>query len=206
MNSAPPESSTVWQAYRLGFRLGCLSPFLHPKMPKLKPVFLLPLILWAGLLAAHAQQPRSLDILRDAILSGASKGSDVTLLRKGEVASKDKFAPPIRITYVAKTNSTDIRIGYAATQIIFNWRDDQAQLRIDGGPANGRHLHGAGKVPKNTFVTIVQEVTPTRMTLSVDGVQRASWDGDFSKVNEQVRVFPGDSVVTVRSIHAESLK
>ena len=154
----------------------------------------------------QAQQPKPVDILRDAILTSASKGSDITLLRKGEIASKDKFAPPLRITYVVKTNSTDIRLAYAANQIIFNWEMDQNVLRIDGGPADGRHVVGAGTVPKNAFVKIVQEVTPTRMTISIDGVQRASWDADFSKVSEQIRVFPLRSIVTVRSILAEPLK
>ena len=156
--------------------------------------------------STEAQQPRPIDLMRDAIVTSSSKGSEVILTRKGEVASKDKLKPPIRITYVAKTNSHDLRVSYAATQIIFNWGKDQQQLRIDGGPASGHHVHGAGKIPKNTFVTIVQEVTPSRMTISVDGVQRAVWDANFSKVEDQVRVFPADSTVVVRSITAEQLK
>jgi len=158
-----------------------------------------------GAMLAVAQPPmaKPIDILSDAIISNANKGPDVAMNRKGEVASKNKFKPPVRITYVAKTNGTDLRIGYAATQIIFNWERDQQQLRIDGGPADGRHVHGAGKIPKNTFVTIVQDVTPTRMTISVDGVARASWDADFSKVEDQVRVFPNNSIVTLRSMSVE---
>ncbi len=156
--------------------------------------------------ASGQSMPKPVDVLSDAIVSNANKGADVVMTHKGEVATKNSFRPPLRITYVAKTNTTDLRIGYAANQIIFNWKDSPQELRIDGGPANGRHVQGGGKIPKGTFVTIVQDVTPTRMTISVDGVIRATWDADFSGVNEQIRVFPNNSTVTVHSITVSQLK
>lgn len=155
---------------------------------------------------AFGQLPKGKALLRDALLTNASRGGDVKIRRRGEVASKDMLKPPVRITYVVKTDSTNIRLGYAADQIIFNWEQDKAQLRIDGGPAAGRHVHGAGGIPLNKFVTIIQEVTPQRMTVSVNGVERASWKADFSKVDEQVRVFTAGANLTIRSIHAEQLK
>ena len=149
---------------------------------------------------------RPIDVLRDAILLSATKGGDVTMIRRGEMASKSTFKPPVRITYVAKTNGNDLRIAYAANQIILNWKDNPQELRIDGGPADGRHVAGGGKIPKSTFVTIVQEVTPTQMTISVDGIRRAIWNADFSKVDEQIRVFPNESTVTVHSLTVEPLR
>lgn len=144
------------------------------------------------------------DILKDAKLTGASRHGNYISVKKGEeVASAKKFKPPVRITYVLKTDSTNIRLGYAADQIIFNWEQDQAQLRIDGGPADKRYKHGVGKVPAKKFVTIVQEVTPEKMTLSVEGVERASWEANFSGIDEQIRVFTGAATLTVKSIHVE---
>jgi len=169
----------------------------------MKPIFTSLLFCFALGASAWGQLPKGKDLLKDAILTNAHRASDITIQRKGEVASKAKLKPPVKITYVIKTDSTNIRLGYAADQIIFNWEQNRGQLRIDGGPAAGRHIDGVGEVPHNLFVTIVQEVTPERMTLSVNGVQRASWDADFSQVDQQVRVFTGGAILTIRSITAE---
>jgi hypothetical protein len=48
------------------------------------------------------------------------------------------FEAPVEFTIVAKTDSTN-RTGYAADQVMFNWELDPRQLRVDGGPAEGRY-------------------------------------------------------------------
>src|SRR5580698_6122245 len=74
------------------------------------------------------------------------------------------FRPPVEITVVAKTDSTNLRLVYAADQIIFNWELDPTQLRVDGGPANGRHKRGAGGIPVNQFVTVRWIVTASNQS------------------------------------------
>lgn len=146
------------------------------------------------------------DVLRDAIYLHAERGSPVILGSDSEIASKDKFAPPVEITYIVKTTSTNIRFSYAADQIIFNWELDPSDLRIAGGPAAGQHKPSAGKVPKNEYVTIVQTVLPKEMRITVNGIERASWKGDFAGVNQQIRIWGGKGrTIYVKSISAKRL-
>src|ERR1700677_2798395 len=63
------------------------------------------------------------------------------------LSTPQSFRPPVEITVLAKTDSTNLRLAYAADQVIFNWELNQAQLRIDGGPADGLHKYGVGHIP-----------------------------------------------------------
>ena len=118
----------------------------------------------------------------------------------------DTFHPPVEITIVAKTDSTNLRIAYAADQVIFNWELDQNQLRIDGGPADGLHKAGAGNIPAGKFVTIRWLVTPRHQAIYVNDGLRFEHDGDYSNINRCVSVFPAvGSKVTVKSITVKRL-
>jgi hypothetical protein len=111
------------------------------------------------------------------------------------------FHPPVEITIVAKTDSTNLRIGYAADQVIFNWERNPDQLRVDGGPAGGLHKAGAGSIPAEKFVTIRWQVTPDHQTIYVDDELRFEHYGDYSNLNRCFSVFPAvGSKVTVKSI------
>jgi hypothetical protein len=115
--------------------------------------------------------------------------------------TRQAYCPPIEITVVAKTDSTNLRLGYAADQIIFNWELNQNQLRVDGGPANGLHKDGAGRIPKNKYVTIRWVVTTSHQSIYVDGQLRYRHDGDYSQINRRVSVFPANgSTVTIKSV------
>ncbi len=76
----------------------------------------------------------------------------IVLEGEDKLVSPDSFRPPVEITIVAKTDSTDLRIGYVADQVIFNWRDNPDQLRVDGGPAGNQAIDGVGRIPKNQYV------------------------------------------------------
>ncbi len=116
------------------------------------------------------------------------------------------FRPPVAITIVAKTDSTNLRIGYAADQVIFNWERDPTQLRVDGGPANGLHKIGAGGIPTGKFVTIRWKVAPDHQAIYVDGQLRFEHSGDYSHLDRSVSVFPAvGSKVTVKSITVNPL-
>jgi hypothetical protein len=122
------------------------------------------------------------------------KGSD-------KLTSPDSFCPPVEITIVAKTDSTNLRIGYAADQVIFNWELDKDQLRVDGGPADGQHTKGVGQIPKDKYVTIRWLVTPKHQAIYVDDQLRFEHCGNYSEIKRPVSVFPAvGSVVTLKSI------
>src|SRR5262249_1280843 len=110
------------------------------------------------------------------------------------------------ITIVAKTDSNNLRLSYAADQIIFNWEVDNDQLRVDGGPAGGQHKPGAGRIPAGKFVTIRWVVTTKHQVIYVDKELRFKHDGDYSGISRCVSVFTGQgSKVTVKFIHVKQL-
>lgn len=76
------------------------------------------------------------------VLAVPHSGIPVQLKKNEAIATKATFTPPVDILIVAKTDSTNLRIGYAADQVIFNWERSQQHLRVDGGPANGKHKAG----------------------------------------------------------------
>ncbi len=138
----------------------------------------------------------------------ASRAEEEGTVLKSEARldTPETYRPPVEITVVAKTDSNNLRLAYAADQIIFNWELDESQLRVDGGPANGLHKAGAGRIPAGQYVTIRWVVTPTRQAISVDGELRFEHQGDYSQINRSVSVFPAQgSTVTVRSIHVKPL-
>src|SRR5215469_5071320 len=114
------------------------------------------------------------------------------------------FRPPVEITLVAKTDSTNLRMAYAADQVIFNWELDPNQLRVDGGPANGLHQSGQGHIPVNKYVTIKWLVSTTNQTIYVDGQRRFQHEGDYSEINRRAAVFPAEgSTITVKSFNVQ---
>lgn len=130
-----------------------------------------------------------------------TNANGVILEDSDKLASPDPFRPPVEITIVAKTDSTNLRIGYAADQVIFNWELNENQLRVDGGPADGRHATGAGRIPKDKYVTIKWVVTPEHQAIYVDDRLRFENCGNYSEIDSPISVFPANgSVVTVKSI------
>lgn len=138
------------------------------------------------------------------VFTGCSKPTVLT--GDTRFTTSQRYQPPVEITIVAKTDSTDLRMSYAADQIIFNWADDKTQLRVDGGPADGQHQTGEGYIPPGRYVTIRWKVTPTEQAVYVDGQLRFVHNGDYSQINNYVSVFPAvGSVVTVKSVTVKHL-
>jgi hypothetical protein len=133
-------------------------------------------------------------------------GVPVKLVRGDSATTKASFKPPVEITIEAKTNSTNLRMSYAAGAVIFNWERNRSELRVDGGPAGGKHKPGAGSIPTNKYVTIRWVVTPTHQSIDVDGDRRYEHTGDYSKINAPVAVFCAEgSEVHVKSIKVQQL-
>jgi hypothetical protein len=133
-------------------------------------------------------------------------GKEILLEDDERIATPQSFKPPVEITIVAKTDSTNLRIGYAADQVIFNWELDPKQLRVDGGPASGKHVRGSGLIPTDKYVTIKWVVTSQEQAIYVDDRLRFLDVGDYSDVNNPVSIFPAaHSSVTVKSIRVKRL-
>jgi hypothetical protein len=159
--------------------------------------------LFTALALAWAAPPAVADhVARDSIES-----TDGIVLSGGDrLSTPGRFRPPVEITIVAETDSTNLRLSYAADQVIFNWELDRDQLRVDGGPANGKHKAGAGAIPAGRYVTVTWTVLPDKQTISVDGQLRFEDAGDYSGIDRPVSVFPAEgSTVTVKSLTVKQL-
>jgi len=141
-------------------------------------------------------------ITRDTITSAEG----IVLTSKDRLSTPGTFQPPVEIDIVAKTDSTNLRMAYAADQVIFNWEMDGSQLRVDGGPADGNHKPEAGTIPADKYVLIRWIVTAKRQTIFVDNGLRYEHQGDYSHIDKCVSVFPAaGSKVTVKSIQVKQL-
>jgi len=144
-------------------------------------------------------------------MKGGKRRGDVILLQEQTAygsgcTSAKNYTPPLEIEYLCSTSKDDIRFRYACTQMIFSWSDRPSELRIDGGPADGRHVSQAGFVPPNQLLTIRQVVLPDEMSVYVDDKLRASWKADFSRVNEPIGVYAASfSEIQLRRIRVKSL-
>ena len=122
------------------------------------------------------------------------------------LSTPNTFRPPVAISIVAKTDSNNLRMSYAADQVIFNWEDNPTQLRVDGGPGNGQHKDGAGAIPAGKYVTIRWVVTPQHQAIYVNNELRFEHNGNYSAINKCVSIFPAmGSTVTVKSINVEEM-
>jgi hypothetical protein len=157
-----------------------------------------------GPIGATAAEPEAVEHI--SALANGRFGKPVRIDKDSSISTKALFKPPIEITIEAKTDSTNLRLGYAADQVIFNWEMDRSQLRVDGGPAGGQHKFGAGAIPTNRYVTIRWVVVPTKQSIYVDGELRYEHSGDYSKLERPVSIFSAKgSEVAVRSIKVKQL-
>jgi len=135
------------------------------------------------------------------------RGGSPRKLKGGATATtKATFKPPVEILIEAKTDSTNLRLSYAANAVIFNWERTRTELRVDGGPAGGKHKPGAGLIPTNRYVAIRWVVTPRKQTIHVDGELRYEHVGDYSAIDAPITVYPSHgSEVTVKTIKVKQL-
>jgi hypothetical protein len=135
-----------------------------------------------------------------------SEMSGVVLTSGGKRTSSKSYKPPVEVEWRVETDG-DFRIVYACDQIIFNWSKSPDELRIEGGPADNQNKKDAGAVPLNRIVSVKLEVLPRKMTLSVDGKERASWKADFSGVDQPVGVMVvNNNKVKVKQVTVRKLK
>ena len=160
----------------------------------------------AGVTPAAASQPslagEGVELLDSMTGDTGRKEDGAIVLNDGErIQSPQKFKPPVSFRIVAQTNANDLRIGAMADQIIFNWRDNPKELRIDGGPANGRHKPDAGQIPVNQWVQVQIDVTKSEMVIAVDGQRRHRVQTSFARASRPLVIFPAvGSTIKVKSV------
>lgn len=129
------------------------------------------------------------------------------VLKKGEsIATATSFQPPIEIEIVAKLENLDLRLGFAANQLIFNWERRPDELRIDGGPADQMYTPMQGEFPKGKFAVIRWSVAKDKQIIMVDGKKRFEHQGDYSGIDRPVSVLAFGSEATVQSIKTRRLQ
>ena len=133
-------------------------------------------------------------------------GGSYQILEKGYIETKGFFIPPIAFRLIAKTNSTNLRIGYAGN-FIFNWEKNYDHLRLDDGPLGSAHdrdqsMKRTGRIPLDEWVVIDLVVRPTQMELFVNGDRRFLGKADFSKINDRLSIF--QSLLAI--LHVKSIR
>ena len=128
------------------------------------------------------------------------KNTPVVIKKGDSISTITSFKPPVEIEVVAKVDKLDLRLGYAADQVIFNWERRPDELRIDGGPADKIYTPMMGEFPRKKYAVIRWNVTKDKQTLSVDGKQRFEHQGDYSAIDRPISILAYGSEVTVQSI------
>ena len=125
----------------------------------------------------------------------------LALAKGGRIETLESFKTPVAFKVQLITDGKDMRFAYGADQIIFNWEMNANELRVDGGPANGRHKGGgAGRVPVNAWVTIDLIVQTDEMLIRVQGEERYRVKADFSKVNKPLTISAARGELRIKSL------
>lgn len=111
------------------------------------------------------------------------------VLKDGEfVITPQKYKPPVHFRITAQTDSHDIRIGYAARSIVFNWKANPNLLHFEGGPLDGTDADGAGKIPAKKWVRFDILILPHFIQISTDGRMRFQTRQDFSTTDQPLQI------------------
>jgi len=145
--------------------------------------------------------PQPVDLKTVQINGKVRWDSGALVLTKGSsISTGISFRPPVTFQLRVMTDEKDFRIGYAADQIIFNWEDNKDQLRVDGGPVNGKHKKGVGRLPARRWVNIDLVVNPDEIVLNVDKTEIYRVKANFSKVDQPLTLRASNGEVAINSI------
>jgi hypothetical protein len=177
----------------------------------------------AEVAATHGSRP--VELLKLMIGKSTAIDNSAVLLKNGDrISTAESFKTPIAFRIVAQTESNNIRISYAAETILFNWERNNDMICIDHGqfssaeemiakwerdetavnteffPAGRKFAIFAGAVPKKTWVTIELVVKVDSLKVSVNDEPRLTVNGDFSKIDQRLSIFPSSSHIMVKSV------
>ncbi len=126
----------------------------------------------------------------EGVLTKTNEGVELRTKTGGEgkAFTKNEFKTPLMITAVCKTDSQNLRLYYAQGMAIFNWEGNEDELRFhDPKTHEGKGFAHGGQIPKNTWVTVKWIIDSAGTSISVNGVVRGVFQGDYSKISAKVR-------------------
>ncbi len=110
---------------------------------------------------------------------------------KAYAVTNQQYSPPFAVKAKVQTDSTNIRLYYAAGEIILNWEVNQDELRfhnlVTGQP---KGFPGMGHVTPMKWHDIVWEIRPTSTRLLVDGEERLNTYGDHEDLKGPIGIGP----------------
>lgn len=154
----------------------------------------------AGWKAATTQPVDLLATMTSARNIAKAADGSIVLNRFDSITTADSYRTPVAFRFVVLSDQTDLRIVYPADQIIFNWEMNRDQLRVDGGPAAGKHKDGAGRLPAGEWVGIELVVHADEMVIYVDGEERYRQKADFSGINRTFSINSHGGVTKIKSV------
>ncbi len=119
--------------------------------------------------------------------------------RDGKLLMPENVRTPMTITARMETDGKNIELSFGNGLVAFDV-DDRSKDLHHHDPKNGRDVGVAGKgdIPANTWATIKWTISETESTVEVDGVQRASFSGDYKGISARPGIeVAGGSPVTV---------
>ena len=119
--------------------------------------------------------------------------------------TRQVFRAPFRLTTVARTDSTNLRLYWHLGEVIFNWECSIRQLRVhDPRTGSQRGIEDAGFITVNQWHEIVWDIKPSSMRLLVDGELRYERNGEYGNIEAPLAIGPCfGSTVTVKSFVVE---
>ncbi len=156
-----------------------------------------------ALIETYWQQPtaKTTDLLPDIAFNG-SRNSDgtISLRNPGQFAETiPRYIAPATFRIVLKSDGSDLRLSYAADEVIFNWEVNPDELRVNGGPAHGQHKPGAGALPANEWVAIEWVVRLDEMYIYVNGKERYRARNNFTKIDKPLTIRAQQGGLIIRS-------
>jgi hypothetical protein len=135
-----------------------------------------------------------------AVLTGASRDHMMAV-----ALTPTLFRPPLTITAVARTDSTNLRLYWHVGEVIFNWEVSARRLKVHD-PATGQWWDSddQGFITPGEWHEVVWEIETGTMRVLVDGQLRFTRDGDWPAIAAPAAIGPCfGSTVTVRSFTVE---
>ena len=136
-------------------------------------------------------------------------GIRLKMTRKKESWAKTprEYPVPFRATFVAKTNSTNIRLSYGRARVIFNWEANRGELRVhDPKSGSPKGYKGKGKVATDTWHHIVLEIREKSMRVILNDQILHERNGDYEKLKAKIGIGSAHgSVVEVKGLGVEQL-
>jgi hypothetical protein len=122
--------------------------------------------------------------------------------------TRQQVPVPFKAQITAKTDSTNIRIRYNKGRIIFNWEENQDQLRFHSFVNDKTNaFRKQGKVTPNQWATIELVVTDTGAEVLVDGKSRGKIEENLKGMKSRLGIQNAlGSTVTVKSFRLLPVK